>query len=276
MKVQSHQETWLLKDGNEIPVLGFGLYLVEPGSDSQQSIRWALEAGYRHFDTASFYGNEHDLGLVIKESGIPRNKIFITTKLWNKDHGYKEAQRAFDLSLEKLGLDYVDLYLIHWPVTHKRSESWRALIELKKQGRAKSIGVSNYTVRHLKELKQEFSEMPVVNQVEFHPFLYQKELHEFCIANEIQLEAYSPLTRGKKLNDSTIREMANKYNKTPAQILLRWCIEHNIVPLVKSSTQQRIIENSLIFDFEIKSDDLIILDGLNQDFRVAWDPTFEP
>ncbi len=256
--------------------MGFGLYLVTPGEESKQSIRWALEAGYRHFDTAAYYDNEIDLGLVIKECGIPRNELFITTKLWNTDHGYNEALNAFDVSLKKLGLDYIDLYLIHFPVVNKRSESWRALIDIQKQGKAKSIGVSNYTVRHLKELMKEFEEIPVVNQVEFHPFLYQKELHEFCIKHGIQLEAYSPLTRGKKLNDFTIREMAKKYNKSPAQIMLRWCIEHKIIPLVKSSSKERIIENAQIFDFEIQSSDLLILDGLNQDLHVAWDPTFAP
>ncbi len=276
MKAPSQQESWLLADGHSIPILGFGLYLVTPGKESEQSIRWALEAGYRHFDTAAFYANEVDLGAVINEYGIPRNELFITTKLWNTDHGYKEAQKAFDVSLNNLGLEYVDLYLIHFPVANKRSESWRALIDIKKQGRAKSIGVSNYTIKHLKELLQQFEEIPVINQVEFHPFLYQKELHEYCEKNGIQLEAYSPLTRGKKLNDATIRDMANKYNKTPAQIMLRWCIEHQIIPLVKSSSKDRIIENMQIFDFEIKANDLLKLDELNQALRVSWDPTFAP
>ena len=269
----SPQAKWPLNDGNEMPILGFGLYLTKPGMESIQSIQTALEAGYRHFDTAALYKNESELGKVILQNNIPREDVFITTKLWNADHGYDEALKAFDESLEKLKMDYVDLYLIHWPVEEKRKDSWKALMRIKEEGRAKSIGVSNYTIRHLEELLQTSSEKPVVNQVEFHPFLYQQELLAFCEENKIQLQAYSPLTRGKRLDNPVIVNIAEKYKKTPAQIMLRWSLQHQVVPIVKSATPHRIVENSLIFDFDIAKEDMTMLDSLRDNIRVTWDPT---
>ncbi len=267
---------WQLNDGCNIPILGFGLYQVAPGIESQQSIRWAIQAGYRHFDTAALYQNEEDLGLVLRESVLLREEVYVTTKLWNSDHGYDQAKRALDVSLKKLKLEYVDLYLIHWPVEEKRLDSWRALISLKNEGKVKSIGVSNYTIRHLTELLDTSTVSPAVNQVEFHTFLYQKELNEFCIKQNIQLAAYSPLMRGKKLDDKTLVEIAQKYHKSPAQIMLRWCLQHQVIPIVKSSSQKRILENIAIFDFEINEHDMNVLDQLNRNRHVAWDPTHAP
>lgn len=262
-----------LNDGRSIPVLGLGVYQSRPGKVTFDAVRDAIEIGYRHVDTAWMYGNEGDVGRAVRESGVPRKEIFVTTKLWNDDHGYDEARRAFDVSLKNLGLDYMDLYLIHWPVPRLRLDSWRALMELRDSGRTKSIGVSNYTIRHLKELEDRFGEVPSVNQVEFSPFLYQRELLDYCNEKGIVVEAYSPLTRGKKLKEKHVVEIAAAYEKSPAQILLRWCLEKGLVILPKSVHRYRIAENAALFDFALDAEDMKILDSLNEDLHVSWDPT---
>lgn len=262
-----------LNDGNQIPYLGLGTYTLSPGSETQSAVRWALEEGYRLIDTAQFYKNEVEVGKAIKESSVPREEIFVTTKLWNGDHGYDKALKSFDESLEKLDVDYIDLFLIHWPVHEKRLDSWRALEKLKNEGRAKSIGVSNYTEDHLKEIFDSSDTIPAVNQVEFSPFLYQKELLEFCRENNIQLESYSPLTQGRKLNDKVLKQIADNYNKTPAQILIRWQLQHKIVVIPKSSKKERIQENADVFDFEISKEDMDVLDSNSDSKRFSWDPT---
>ena len=261
----------ILNNGIKIPYLGLGAYLLN-GKEAVNAIHWALEAGYRHIDTARMYNNEKEVGAAVKSSGIPREEIFITTKLWNDEHGFDRARKACFKSLERLGLDFIDLYLIHWPGGGEREETWRALESLYDEGVCKSIGVSNYTINHLKGTLAKANIIPQINQVEFSPFLYQRELLEFCIDNKIQLEAYSPLGKGEILNNSRLKEMAIKYSKSTAQILIRWCLQHNIVVIPKSANKGRIIENASVYDFEISSEDMKILDSFHRNLRVTWNP----
>ncbi|MGE5441433.1 MAG: aldo/keto reductase [Bacteroidota bacterium] len=265
-----------LNNGAEIPYFGLGVYQSPPGEETYNAVRWALDAGYRHIDTAAFYKNEHDVGRAIKDSSVPREEIFVTTKLWNDDQGYDKALKAFDESLKKLGFDYVDLYLLHWPVSGLRGDSYRALEAILKDGKAKAIGVSNYTTSHLRELLNSCNVVPAVNQVEFSPFLFQKGLFEFCLQNNIQLEAYSPLARASKLKDARLKEVATHSGKTTAQIMIRWALEHKIVVIPKSVHKERIYENADVFDFEISGEDMQTLDSLDENFRVAWDPSRIP
>jgi len=260
----------------KIPWLGLGVYQASAGQGTQNAVKAAFDCGYRLIDTARIYGNEQDVGIAVRQSGLPRDEIFVTTKLWNSDHGYDSTLRAFQESLRRLGLTYVDLYLIHWPQPGIRTETWKAMIKLLKEGKVRSIGVSNYTIGHLKELLGESDVTPDVNQVEFHPFLYQKDLLEFCRRNKIQLEAYSPLTRGQRLDDPTIKNIATKHSRTAAQILIRWCLQHNAVAIPKSSMKERILENSKVFDFELKPEEMRQLDSLSEDMRTNWDPTNVP
>jgi diketogulonate reductase-like aldo/keto reductase len=265
-----------LNNGISMPLLGLGVYLMRPGRETYQAVRTALEVGYRLIDTASFYGNENDAGQAVRDSSIPREEIFVTTKLWNDDHGYDAALKAFDASLKRLGLGYIDLYLIHFPVPNLRNESWHAMEKILDSGGARAIGVSNYTERHLKDLLGRSSVVPAVNQVEFSPFLYQSELLEFCTKQRIQLEAYAPLTAGRRLDDPRITEIAAKLGRTNAQILLRWAIQHEIVVIPKSTHAGRIAENAQIFDFELSPEDASILDNLYDGFRSSWNPTTVP
>jgi diketogulonate reductase-like aldo/keto reductase len=287
-----------LNDGWMIPQLGFGVWQVRPGKTCEAAVLAALEAGYRHIDTAAAYDNEESVGAALRASGIRREDVFITTKLWNDDHG--DPERALGASLRKLKTDYVDLYLIHFPVPERR-RSWGRLENLRKQGNARSIGVSNYTIGHLTELLAEGGVVPAVNQVEFHPYLYQRDLLEFCKAKGIVIEAYSPLTHGRRLADPRLAAIARKYSrtdfqpatrwsklplmrdasrhlgiKTPAQILIRWALQHGLVVLPKSSTRARIFENADVFDFEISEEDMTTLDGLHENLRTCWDPTHAP
>jgi len=263
----------MLNNGIKMPLFGLGVYLAETGDEVQTAMRHALRLGYRLFDTASMYGNEADVGKVVRENIRPREEIFVTTKLWNSDHGYDRTLKAFQKSMDRLGLETIDLYLIHWPVEGLRKESWRALETLYEEGKVRSIGVSNYLIRHLEELSGYARIIPAVNQVEFSPFLYQRDLLDFCLKNKIQLEAYSPLTRGKKFNHPVIQKMARKYHKTSAQILIRWSLEHRIVVIPKSSHPDRIRENAAVFDFQISAEDMAELNNLDQNYRVSWNPT---
>lgn len=265
-----------LNTGAALPLLGLGVYQSAPGESTQQAVEWALATGYRHIDTARLYRNEADVGAALRNSGIARDEVFVTTKLWNSDHGYDSALRAFEASLKDLGLETVDLYLIHWPVHPLRRESWRALEAIAQSGQARAIGVSNYTIRHLEELLTYCETVPAVNQVEFSPYLYQRDLLHFCQQQGIQLMAYSPLTQGHKLSDPPLQAIAAKHHKTPAQILLRWTIEHQIAVIPKSVKQARIQENAAIFDFTLDPADMAALNHLNQNFRTCWDPTQAP
>ena len=287
-----------LNDGHAIPQLGLGVWRIPAGKKCEAAVLAAFEAGYRHIDTASLYGNEESVGAAVRASGIGREEIFITTKLWNSDHSNPE--RALEASLRNLKLDYVDLYLIHYPVPQRR-KSWHVLERLNQQGKARSIGVSNFTIRHLTELLAETETVPAINQVEFHPYLYQRELLDFCVARGIVIEAYSPLTKGQRLNDRKLIAVAKKYAKaspTPpsrrtrlpfmagwsrgdgakstAQILIRWALQHQLVVIPKSANPSRIRENADVFDFEITDEDMRTLDGFNENLRTCWDPTNAP
>jgi diketogulonate reductase-like aldo/keto reductase len=265
-----------LNDGREMPLLGLGTYHVPQGKAGVETVKFALKVGYRLIDTASLYGNEREVGEAVRESGIPREEVFVTTKLWNDDHGYDRAVRACERSLKQLGLEYIDLYLIHWPVAGLRKETWEAMVDLKKEGKCRSIGVSNYTIRHLQELMGGSPVLPSVNQVEFNPFLYQKELLEFCESKSIALEAYRPLANGSKLSDPVLREIAKKCAGTSAQTMIRWSLLHGVIVIPKSVKQARIVENSRALGLVISDGDMARLDSLHEDFRTDWDPTNEP
>jgi methylglyoxal/glyoxal reductase len=287
-----------LNDGHPIPQLGLGVWQTRVGATCEAAVLAALEAGYRHIDTAALYGNEESVGTAIRMSDISRKNIFVTTKLWNSDHG--SPGRALDTSLRKLKLDYVDLYLIHYPVRERR-QSWRALEALQAEGKARSIGVSNFTIRHLTELLAETKTVPAVNQVEFHPYLYQRDLLDFCAAEGIVVEAYSPLTKGTRLSDPKLVAVAKKYSqaepqpaaprsrfalvdrlsrrsetKSTAQILIRWALQHGLAVIPKSANRRRIFEDANVFDFEITAEDMELLDRFNEDLRTCWDPTNAP
>lgn len=264
-----------LNTGAQIPAIGFGTWQIYLNRRAKSAVIDALHAGYRLIDTARIYGNETGVGQAINESDIAREKIFVTTKLWNASQGYDKTLKAFKGSMKRLDLEYVDLYLIHWPVSGKRSESWKAMTEIYKSGRAKAIGVSNYTVRHLEELLAETSIVPAVNQVEFHPFLYddQKELLDYCNEHGIIVEAYSPLAHGHRLSDPVISRLASSHKKSNAQILIRWAIQHKTIPLPKSSNPERIHENLDVFDFKLNDKEMSEINSLSEGLRTCWDPS---
>lgn len=259
-----------LNNGVEIPRLGLGVYQTPIGETTLQAVRYALKVGYRHIDTARIYGNEGDVGSAVLESGIPREEIFVTTKVWNSDQGYDSTIRACERSLRRLGLSYIDLYLIHWPVEGMGNDTWKAMIKLLRAGKVRAIGISNYDIFQVQEILQDFDVSPSVNQVEFHPFLFQEELLQFCNNNSIQLEAYSPLTRGNKLNHPALRGLEQKYRKTSAQILIRWSLQHEVVVIPKSTHENRIKENSQVFDFQLEEKDMELLDSLNENFHTVF------
>lgn len=261
-----------LNNGVKIPILGLGTYLMKPGEETYQACLWAFEVGYRHIDTAAFYKNEADVGRAVRDSGLNRKDVFVTTKIWNDDQGYDKTLKAVERSLNLLGFDYIDLVLIHWPMPKLRKDTWKALEKCYDEGVCASIGVSNYTINHLQELFNYANVIPVVNQVEFSPFLYQRELQEFCEENQIKIEAYSPLARGRKFDHPTIVELSKKYNKTPAQIMIRWALQVGTIVIPKSSKKERIKENADVFDFTISSHDMEKLNSLNEGYRVAWNP----
>jgi len=286
-----------LNDGRTIPQLGFGVWQVRSGRTCEAAVVTALEAGYRHIDTAAGYGNEADVGAAIRASGLARAEIFVTTKLWNDDHDDPEA--ALDDSLSKLKMDYVDLYLIHFPVRQRR-HTWPVFEALRVKGKARSIGVSNYTIRHLTGLLAECHTVPAVNQVEIHPYLYQRDLIDFCAERGVGIEAYSPLTHGRRLNDPKLVAIAKKYSrdgaaapvwprlpllenfsrsdgvKTTAQVLIRWGLQKGFVVIPKSSKPRRIVENADVFDFELSDADMRTLDTFDENLRTCWDPTHAP
>lgn len=270
-----------LNNNISIPVIGLGTYLTQNGEEARQAVLWALEAGYRMIDTAAVYGNEEGVGAAIAVGGVPREELFVTTKLWNRDHGYEQTLAALDVSLEKLGMPFVDLYLVHWPsaseerteTINKRKDTWRAMEEICRSGKARSIGVSNFCVWHLEELLEYADIAPAVNQIEFHPFLYQRELLKFCTQNRIVVEAYSPLVKARKMEHDTLMRIAGAYDKSPAQILIRWSLQKGCVTIPKSINRERIIENISVFDFELSDEHINALDALHANDRQAWDPT---
>jgi diketogulonate reductase-like aldo/keto reductase len=272
----SLRSTLTLHNGVEIPRLGLGVYQSPPGAVTQRAVREALALGYCHIDTAKAYRNEEDVGRALADSGLQREEVFVTTKLWHADHGYDEAIRACRDSLGRLGLAVVDLYLIHWPGFGPRRESWRALVTLYEEGKCRAVGVSNYTVRHLEELLATSPLVPMVNQVELSPFLSQRDLIDICRRHKIAVEAYSPLTQGQKLDDERLLRVARKHRKTAAQVLIRWALEHDLIVLPKTVRRERLQENADVFDFALDGQDMAILDGLDEGLRVAWDPTNVP
>ncbi|GER71870.1 glyoxal reductase [Weizmannia acidilactici] len=260
-------------NGAKIPQLGLGVFLVKDEAELKTSVKTALEVGYRHIDTAMIYGNETYVGEAIRESGVDRKDIFITSKLWNYDHGYEEAKAAFQASLDRLGTDYLDLYLIHWP-SAKYIESWKAMEELYHEGKIKAIGVSNFQIHHLEDLMAHTDIVPMINQIETHPEFPQNELHEFMKQHNILHEAWGPLGQGKHhlLEQPVLVELAEKYGKTPAQIVLRWHVERGIVVIPKSVTPSRIKENSEIFDFSLTQEDMEKIAALNSGRRYGRSP----
>ena len=264
--------TVCLNNGVAIPLFGLGT-LHGHGQELAQAMAVAFELGYRHIDTAKAYGNEVGVGEAIRASGLPREEVFVTTKLWNTDHGYDEALAAIDGSLQRLGLAYVDLYLVHWPVSGQRPATWRGMETLYGAGKARAIGVSNYTERHLTELLATADIVPAVNQIEYTPYLYQQGLQRFCESRGIRIEAWSPVTRGAKFEDPRLRAIAAAYGKTPAQLLLRWGLQHNVIEIPKSVTPAHLAENAAIFDFAISEADMVALDALDEGLRTGgWDP----
>jgi len=269
---KSLQGTTTLHNGVKMPYLGLGVYKVKEGKEVINTVKTALEVGYRAIDTAALYDNEEGVGQAIKESGIPREELFITTKVWNTDQGYDKTLKAFDISMKKLGLDYLDLYLIHWPGKDKYVDTWRALEKLYKDGRVRAIGVSNFKIHHLQTLMEQSEEKPVINQVELHPYLSQKDLLSFCKKQQIVVEAWGPLGRGRLLNDPTLIEIGQKYGKTAAQVTLRWHLQNDVIVIPKSVTPSRIKENADIFDFELTAEDMERIDALNKNERTGKDP----
>ena len=265
-----------LNNGTSIPQLGLGTWLNSKEKECVDSVKAAVEVGYRHFDTAQIYENEQYVGSALNESEISREELFITTKIWNDNLWWEGFDESFKESLKKLQTDYVDLLLIHFPVTEERRPAWHKMEETYKAGKAKAIGVSNYTVRHLEELLKEATIKPVVDQVELHVLLQQPDLVKYCKDNDIVIEAYSPLAHGYALDNPVIAEIAKKHGKNPAQILIRWCIEQGAVPLPKSIHPDRIRENFEVFDFALDNADLEQIKSLNRGFRTCWDPTHTP
>jgi methylglyoxal/glyoxal reductase len=272
-------DTLALSNGISIPRLGLGVYQSGRGRATEDAVGWALEAGYRHIDTASMYGNEAEVGAALKRAFanglVRREDVFVTTKLWNNDHGYDEASRAFDASFRRLGLDQIDLFLLHWPVPERRVHSWRALERIIGEERCRAIGVSNYMVHHLEELLNRAKILPVVNQIELHPWCQQRDVVAFCETQGIAVVAYSPLTKGAKLNDPRLATIAREAHRTPAQVLLRWSLQKDFVTIPKSAKRQRIIENAAIFDFVLKTEQMAELDRFNEERHITWDPRDE-
>ncbi|MFP3512381.1 aldo/keto reductase [Peribacillus sp. SIMBA_075] len=274
--VKNLQDTTTLHNGVKMPWFGLGVFKVEEGPELVNAVKVAIKHGYRSIDTAAIYENEEGVGQGIieglKEAGISREDLFVTSKVWNADLGYESTIAAYEKSLKKLGLEYLDLYLIHWPVEGKYKEAWRALETLYKEGKIKAIGVSNFQIHHLKDLMKDAEVKPMVNQVECHPRLTQKEVQAFCKEQGIQLEAWSPLMQGELLDNDVLQAIAAKHGKSVAQVILRWDIQNGIVTIPKSTKEHRIVENSSVFDFELTEEELNQIDGLNQNHRVGPDP----
>ena len=260
-----------LSNGVNMPSIGFGTYKLGEEQDVIDRVKLALKIGYRQIDTASFYGNEEGVGKGIAQSGVDRKDIFLVTKLWNDDHGYEETINAFNKSIKKLGVDYLDLYLIHWP-NKLNSETWRAFEDLYKEGKVRAIGVCNFKIGHLEELKKIAKIMPMVNQIEIHPCKTQKDIIEYCTENNIQVVAGGPIMRGKIFSLPLMLDLAEKYNKSIAEITLRWHIQNGVIPIPKSSNEERIKANIDIFDFNLSNEDIKKIDSLNSNEDVSGVP----
>jgi diketogulonate reductase-like aldo/keto reductase len=266
------KETVTLSNGIEMPWLGLGVYKVSEGSEIENAVHWALETGYRGIDTAALYHNEVGVGRAVQNSCVPREDIFVTTKVWNSDQGYERTLAAFQASLDKLQMDYVDLYLVHWPVAGLFKETYRAMETIYRNGQARAIGVSNFLSYQLEDLLQTAKVMPMVNQVEYHPYLQQRELVEFCQSQNIQLEAWRPLMNGNVVRVPELIAIGKKYGKTAAQVSIRWMLQNGVATIPKSSNSDRIKENADVFDFELTDEDMQIIAGLDRHQRYGQDP----
>ena len=267
---KSLADAFALRNGYNIPCIGFGTWQASNGEVARQAVKDALEIGYRHIDTASGYYNEESVGLGIRESGLKREEVFVTTKLWNPDRGYETALQACKKSLDLLGVEYLDLYLIHWPANDKvyddpvkvNKDTWRAFEKLHKDGLVRSLGLSNFLEPHIAQILDDAEILPVVDQIEFHPGYPQFDAVEYCRQNDIQVEAWSPLGCGRVLSDERLQKLANKYGKTTAQLCVRWALQHDVIPLPKSVHKERIASNAQVFDFEISPEDVKMIDDL--------------
>ena len=271
-KITDLQGTFELHNGVQMPYFGLGVYQSEDGSEVINAVKSALNHGYRHIDTAAIYNNEEGVGTGIRESEVDRKDMFLVSKVWNTDQGYDSTLKAFDASLERLGTDYLDLYLVHWPKGEISKETWKALEKLYKEKRVRAIGVSNFLQHHLEDLLTSVEIVPMVNQMEFHPYLVQQDLIDYCNSKGIQYEAWSPLMQGNIFDLDIMKDLASKYNKTIAQIVLRWDLQKGVVTIPKSSKKERIIANSDLFDFELSEEDVQLLDRLEKGKRFGPDP----
>ncbi|WP_413366548.1 aldo/keto reductase [Lysinibacillus sp. 3P01SB] len=270
------QDTTTLHNGVKMPWFGLGVFKVEEGPELINAVKFAIKHGYRSIDTAAIYENEEGVGQAIhealKETNISREDLFITSKVWNSDLGYESTLAAYETSLKKLGLDYLDLYLIHWPVEGKYKEAWRALETLYKEGKVKAIGVSNFQVHHLEDLLKDAEIKPMINQVEYHPRLTQEKVKAFCQQHNIQMEAWSPLMQGQLLDNPVLQTIADNHGKSIAQVILRWDLQNGVVTIPKSTKEHRIVENAAIFDFELTAEEIQQINELNENHRVGPDP----
>lgn len=264
-------DSTVLNNGVHMPWFGLGTYKAE-GAEVANAVTTALELGYRSIDTAAVYGNEEEVGQSIASSGVARDSLFVTTKVWNSDQGYDTTLKAFDTSCKKLGLDIIDLYLIHWPGKDKYKDTWRALERLYEEGRVRAIGVSNFQIHHLEELRKDSGIVPAVNQMELHPRFIQKELHDYCVQHQIQIEAWAPLMKGRLQDNELLQDIAGKHGKTVSQVILRWGLQNRIVIIPKSVTPSRIRENSEIFDFELSAEEVSAISALDAGERIGTDP----
>ncbi|RBP88386.1 diketogulonate reductase-like aldo/keto reductase [Cytobacillus firmus] len=268
----SLSSTAVLANGVKMPKVGLGVFKVEKEEELITAVKSAIEIGYRSIDTASIYGNEEWVGEAIRQSGINREELFITSKVWNSDQGYEAALKAFNTSLEKMGLEYLDLYLIHWPVEGKYTETWRALEDLYKEGKIKTIGVSNFQIRHLESLLKTAEIKPMINQIELHPKLAQTDLRAFAAKYDMHIEAWAPLMQGGLFENEILKKLAEKHGKSIAQIVLRWHLQNSIIVIPKSTKPHRIKENADLFDFELSQQDMELIDSLDEHLRVGPDP----
>jgi len=275
MKLSDSIQVFTLNNGIPMPAVGLGVYQMPNGPLTQRAVDYALRCGYRHIDTAMIYRNEESVGKAIAAGFLPREEVFVTTKLWNSDQGYDQAIKACHASLNRLGLTYVDLYLIHWPVHGKRKESWRALETLYGEEKCRAIGVSNYLTHHLEELLGYCKIVPAANQLEMHPYLYNSRIEtiDLCRRQGILPIAYSPLTKGAKLRDPLLVKIARNYGKSTAQLLIRWALQQGFAVIPKSSATARIAENFQVFDFKITPEDMVLLNGLDENLTTGWDPS---
>ncbi|MCF8359313.1 MAG: aldo/keto reductase [Prolixibacteraceae bacterium] len=272
MKITDINGTFTLNNGVEMPYFGLGTWQSNEGSEVKNAVKAAFDMGYKLIDTAAFYGNETSIGEAIKEYGIARDDFFLTTKLWTDAMGFDQALKAYDQSLKRLGLDYADLYLIHWPVTGKFKEAWKALEKIYKEGRVKAIGISNFLPVHLNQLLPDAEIVPAVNQMEFHPYLIQQDLLDLCAKNNILYQAWSPIMQGRVLDINLLKEIGARHNKSAVQVVLRWDLQRGVATIPKSVKRERIASNADIFDFELTPEEMAAINKLDRNERFGYDP----